>query len=1548
MLEKIYSTLYCSWVKSWYEQISSSETEDIFLTKKKLVIILKDQTLGKEIYDIISALSNSNKTFTFENMSFKIVDYAVVEGAISYFSVSLPEEFNWQDYKKMDKIQKIVLFISGMCNQGVFVDESKFEFEDFDSISKILSFLTIDSDKGTYESTIVLLIKYSHYYLSGKNDFEEFYSKIDKEVFFEVSDMPYNFSIVQMCYKYYLTGELPDDIYNKICSKGEVRYSGYLAVKNNGWENCDADEITDEYAIYGDVKIFNKMPEDFKRFLIYDYDSEDIRCLCKENGEERVINLDGQIVGYKTTSDLDESSILDIEINSQKSLIEFFKKILVFVSDSLKVRNYGTNNEVELEKSVVYDFSSFKFKTFSQLYQFFGTNHTSVFIQVAQIFCKMYKKLVINLYGEVNSQEELLSKAEVRYFSPVLIREFTNFYFGKEVKWNEIYNEIQKFLFAKYYFDNDHDLYYDSRFEYNPFEIPFCFDYEIEEKYDKKLKVGMQKSLADGRMLIIFSSEKSIRKFAKNCRKTLKEVKNKIGDIESEHIKFTGISEIIYSREISIDKTYKFIGYITTPVDGEVLTKRSFLSLDNKQLMLVFGYYFAKFSTYTFYNKDVRVDKNLVFYINVLAEDFGLKETKCSSTRWYLNRVIKSMVNLGYNPNAFIGCDIDHLQFPDYSSSFIKLANSYDSYCDEHKIYYNGKVCPACLLLNCYLSDEQMENAILVFEDDIAQHYKISSEYNLKLYKPDVVDMTDMENRVDRIVRARVDKSYDSIDLVQDCFVPVKKAYNDDKQFVGYIYDTVNFDGSPNNLCIDLTDLERIKNLPRLKALIRLLNQVQILLEEGKTFSQNPFSHVFLNKEHKKQVQILNIEFADGRGNKSDLINWTCEYALMVIGLDETLKLVEENDDKIVQFIKKIQAISNFNSNNFSTLLKKLEKTAARMTKYCTLHRLYYDQDYVFCPKCIGVEDTRKLKVEYVSKDYFADCKQVGDGGEAIVYEYDSGYVAKIFRENANINYGLKTMVLARIMQRSETLTSTNKYEYVIPEKILIDDENHQMIGYVMKKVTGLPLSVLKDKQVVGEQYLTKRDVFEILINVGEGIEKLHSKNIFIGDLNGKNILFDVTKRVYFLDFDGMGVDDVSPEFCTDGYIDPISKKKQLITQKDDWYSFAVQVFYYLTYTHPFNGIYMENGKALDIPTKMERRLSLLGRHGMKVPAVAEKWDWMSAELKNTFFNIFENELRVSIVPYLVEQYNYMYEGEAEQVKINPKFVAVINTQFEDENVIYVINFNAAVCEKEGEKYAIVLTDNHRYVIKNIPCFDGNSNLIKDVIITENEKFAFVIACGKLFVVDLEKDVCIETVTLRDDNNFVVNGNSIFCKDFHKEKVVITKRTVSSGGEIEKEQYRIGEGTENLKKFGVAFSSKFVMVLESDYYNDLIYCNDYKLCQIGCDNKETQYNVLYDRNTKTWLVINDEKNAVIIGRDGYYNNFRLEDDITVCAPSVIYVNGNIFIPGNECLWIVSAKKQFKCKKMECRKIMDSSSKICINQNGFSVITNGILYDVFRG
>ena len=343
-----------------------------------------------------------------------------------------------------------------------------------------------------------------------------------------------------------------------------------------------------------------------------------------------------------------------------------------------------------------------------------------------------------------------------------------------------------------------------------------------------------------------------------------------------------------------------------------------------------------------------------------------------------------------------------------------------------------------------------------------------------------------------------------------------------------------------------------MKNLPRLKALIRLLTQVRNLLLENVTFSQNPYGSVFLNKNHKKQVQILNIEFMDIGGNESDTIRWTYEYVFSVIQSDESLYAVEDLKE---QLLNKFDKTTNLKIVDLENLLNKLEETATKFTNYCTLHRSYYNKELLFCPKCLGMGATKKIAIEYVSKESITSHKKINDGGEAIIYQYGNDNVAKVFRENKNINYALKSLTIARVMQKVETLkkvTSTTKYKYIVPEKILVD--NYQIYGYVMKKVNGLPLYALKEKQfVINELGFTKKDVFEILIEVGKGIERLHNENIFIGDLNGGNILFDKSKRVFFLDFDGMGVDELSPEFYTDWYIDPVSMKKHMVTQKDDW-----------------------------------------------------------------------------------------------------------------------------------------------------------------------------------------------------------------------------------------------------------------------------------------------------------------------------------------------------------------------------------------------------------
>ena len=151
------------------------------------------------------------------------------------------------------------------------------------------------------------------------------------------------------------------------------------------------------------------------------------------------------------------------------------------------------------------------------------------------------------------------------------------------------------------------------------------------------------------------------------------------------------------------------------------------------------------------------------------------------------------------------------------------------------------------------------------------------------------------------------------------------------------------------------------------------------------------------------------------------------------------------------------------------------------------------------------------------------------------------------------------------------------------------------------------------------------------------------------------------------------------------------------------------------------------------------------------------------------------------------------------------------------------------------------------------------------------------------------------------------------------------------------------------KSIARALGRKFVIVHPSSNYKDVIYCNSEKFCDIDCKHSNTKYNVIYDDFSKTWLVINEEGYVVIIKQDGTFDKFKLNDEIEVLVKNIRYVKGNIYIPNDGCLWIISVKDQFKCKKMECHKIMTSASRICkVDRNGFTVVTDGKLYVIRRG
>ena len=546
---------------------------------------------------------------------------------------------------------------------------------------------------------------------------------------------------------------------------------------------------------------------------------------------------------------------------------------------------------------------------------------------------------------------------------------------------------------------------------------------------------------------------------------------------------------------------------------------------------------------------------------------------------------------------------------------------------------------------------------------------------------------------------------------------------------------------------------------------------------------------------------------------------------------------------------------------------------------------------------------------------------------------------------------------MSRIFSKKDILEElnrkANKYTYVIPQKLLMDSDSHNILGYTMKKVKGMPISILRDTEQVAELGITTKDVLEILITIGKGIEELHTKaNIFIGDLNNRNILFDTQNNVYFLDFDGMGIDEIVPVFLTDGFIDPISQKNHTVSMKDDWYSFAIQAFYYLTFTHPFNGIYYAINKEekvnMPIPERMELRISLLGNHGIKPPTVAKSWDWMDKELKDAFLNIFEGDSRESIVPYLINQYQKLYQRQPNipsKIRVNSKFVAKEVNPFKSD-VVRIINHYSAICF-DGNYYATILVEdeNEQYDINFPNCME-----IRDILLVKNTSIAIAVYTNKVIAIDLETDFEIYSEEILGMGDVCINDTTLYCSGLSRGgENVIFQRKFMPNGEVKEDKIKFLVDQQT-KSFLARFNSKFVLIKQASEYADEIYCNSEKLCNIACNDSNTKYNTLYDNATKSWLVINSEGNGCIIKTSGAGEyepiNVPKENINDINIGNISFDKGVIYIPNQNFLYIINVNDQLTSKMMECNTIMTPNSKIYNNSaKGFSVINNGIVYEV---
>ena len=1600
IFHSLFISLTLFFKKLFYKPAMINENEEIYYKGSKLFVVVKNKEIGRNLFETaIEGIKKAREYYRTEirwykaNFIFGKFIKDKKNKALNCFSLTMPEYFNLNTTISIETKAKLMqAIITAFDEVDYFIDLEKFDYSKCNSISAFISMFSKGSKLYpnkicSRETTFNCFIKALHYFYTGES-IESFYSKLtanDNHVFYK-DDFPYSYSFAKHCYNLYKNNTTGVDLTYKISS-----FEYYYEYKKSTYEKDDVliilddniednffknNELSDNSIILNDsIKIYRKPQQAFLKFI------EDL-CKLNVNNKELVsesfvkpvkqIYGDNyhNIIGYKFKKNELSYSNYAPENLTQKDICEFIYRIKDF-QDRFNI--YGNKNDDIIYSSysildnIVVDKNSkltLKVETIEDLFNLTCIPSFEWNEQIVKTFFYLMEQCLKNKTGQFSKKEELLKLNEVRFLSPDLVKLFidNNTRLSKIVINESIVTAVLEFL-EGCEFSDKYNVYYSPIFKTENGPVSFSFGFEIEKEIKRKLRKGNCFELSDGRRVVMLLNRQD------NISSWLK-YKNSIIDyfkaFEDDHFRLVKLSQLIFSFK----DNYSLVGYITEHFEGEDFTEEKLLKMNNVDLYKVFGHLYCNFTKYIIPDYCIRMDNDFVFNVDIFFEEneFAINTKKKYS---YVKKVVLNLIDKGYNPCAFAIRKEDKSK-KSKSEWFIRLSQNSNSYCNIHKIYFadnSENQCPLCKITNRVIDQNVFDTeAEVLFEDIYAKHYRLDDEYNIKVYNSSVNNLEEIKENLIKITT--LNNTPYSINLHQDCFIPYQMAFDSNMNLIGYVYKKENFtktEDCGNDFCIDINNQNNeLNNLAKVKSLVRLIAQIDKIQQNNQGFISNPFiSEVFLNTSHKKQVQILNIDLITSResANKSKIEKWTYDYVFNAVKNDVTL-----NFKPSINLYKK----------DINQLKDDLEGFTKLYTKYCNLHHLYYKNEEILCPLCFKESNLTVNDIKYITmaeeKNFQNNNKFFDEGGESFIYKYDKNNVIKFYKKE-EIDQSFKTSTMVSILKKKQQMSDINNknysFKYIFPKQLVVQQDSIQIDGYIMEKVKdALPISSLRDQAILKKYEITEKDVFEILINIGKGIEELHSLNIFIGDLNGRNILFDMNKIVYFIDFDGMGYDGISPMFYTDGYIDPNSRDSKNITKKDDWYSFAIHAFYYLTYTHPFNGIYYTeyNGKKylLDTIEKMEKRISLLGNHGIQPPSIAKPWDWMNEDLKKAFLDTFEGERRESLIPELEKQYKTLYSKNASKditnidegttilkqnsniIRINSKFTATQIKPYQSE-IIRVINNQVALCKDNKGNLGLVFSSGE--LNDSIIFGKDIEEDIDNVYVSESSNLICFTTKSHIHIYDYKKCIKVKGISV-DYIQISYNSYGLYYSNVEEDENYYLHQVLFK--DLTDKKAKIGN--DPMKKFAVDDKFNIVFIyheIQKDSIIEQIYMNNEIVNERRCDIKNLKYNILYDSFTNTWSIIDDiEGNVTIIKGTKLKTQFVAENNIinTENIANIRYNKGNLYIPDNNSLWIVNTKKGDQIiKNLECQNIMTCKSILYnFNDKGFNVITNNCFYEIRRG
>lgn len=255
----------------------------------------------------------------------------------------------------------------------------------------------------------------------------------------------------------------------------------------------------------------------------------------------------------------------------------------------------------------------------------------------------------------------------------------------------------------------------------------------------------------------------------------------------------------------------------------------------------------------------------------------------------------------------------------------------------------------------------------------------------------------------------------------------------------------------------------------------------------------------------------------------------------------------------------------------------------------------------------------------------------LGKGGEGEVYPlldrpdilFKRYYPSILEKRGVELKEKIEAMRKVNVLRESKHLSWPLISAY---------DENKRWVGYCMYRVKGVPMFLLAHALLYKKNFpgLDRRKIARYLLNLVTQVQKLHAKNVMVGDYNLNNILCDPnSEQVALIDCDSYQITiDGRHYLCPVGSADMTAKEQQnkrfeelVRTPESEVFSLAIVLFKTLMLgRHPYDIVGgadpVENLKKGDFAYGV-------GNRGIPKGRWYNIWSHMPHRLKTLFIQTF-------------------------------------------------------------------------------------------------------------------------------------------------------------------------------------------------------------------------------------------------------------------------------------------------------------------------------------